>query len=484
MEHIVGYSLRTSKILRRQETATFHRASETDRRRAVDADTFTRAAEQASRSSGHRVTYARHHRHNEALVAARFALANGLRIVLLPDERAPVFGYQTWFAVGSKHEDPSRTGLAHLFEHLMFKGTHNHPAGEFDREMERRGTQTNAATWVDWTYYTETLAARGDNLATVIGFESDRMTELVLDQTTFLSELEVVKNERRMSVEDSPAGVLSEALYAAAYTAHPYRWPTIGAMSHLEAATLDDLRRFYRAFYAPNNATVVVAGTIDVTETLILLARAYGPLSAQALPPPPSLREPPQTAPRMVKVERLVTSPQVLVGYHAPAQGDPDYAVAEMLGEVLTTGDNGRLYRRLVTEAQIASDVGGSLMPFAEPGLFEIMVTLRPDVDPRAAVQLVQDELDALAKSVSLSELHKAKNGLELGWLESLSTADGCAESLGHFETIHGDFSEAFVGPRAWEPVTPADLVRVSGYLFQPTNRTVAVVHSPANEAR
>ncbi|MEK7703326.1 MAG: insulinase family protein, partial [Myxococcota bacterium] len=148
-----------------------------------------------------------HHRYNDDLLAARFALANGLTIVLMVDRRAPVFAYQTWFRVGSRHEDPERTGLAHLFEHLMFKGTRTHPTGTFDREMERRGTQTNAATWVDWTFYTQSLAARGDNLETLAGFEADRMRNLVLDEKTFRSELEVVKNERRMSVEDSIGGM-------------------------------------------------------------------------------------------------------------------------------------------------------------------------------------------------------------------------------------------------------------------------------------
>src|SRR5690606_24858724 len=151
--------------------------------------------------------------------------------------RAPVFTYQTWFAVGSRDEDPQRTGLAHLFEHLMFKGTPRFPAGTLDREMESRGAQTNAATWVDWTYYTVSLAAQEDNLQTVVELEADRMQNLQLDEDVFRSELEVVKNERRMSVDNSVPGSMSEELFALAYREHPYRWPTIGAMEHLEATT-------------------------------------------------------------------------------------------------------------------------------------------------------------------------------------------------------------------------------------------------------
>ena len=282
----------------------------------------------ASRDSGRRVDLLSQHRYNESLSVGRFALENGLGMLVLSDDRAPVFAYQTWFGVGSKHEDPQRTGLAHLFEHLMFKGTRNHRPGEFDREMERRGTQTNAATWVDWTYYTETLAARGDNLATVIRFEADRMTELLIDEATFKSELEVVKNERRLSVEDSVSGLLSEKLYATAFTVHPYRWPTIGAMQHLEAARIDELVQFYRTHYAPNNATVVVAGAIDVAETLTLLARAYGPLSPQPLPKRDLPNEPGSLSTRIAHLGLAAVDLEPWEDVDDPAGGDLEVFIA------------------------------------------------------------------------------------------------------------------------------------------------------------
>ncbi len=422
-----------------------------------------------------------YHRHNAVLAAARYVLANGLRVVLLPERRAPVFAYQTWFGVGSKHEDSALTGIAHLFEHLMFKATRAHPAGELDREMERRGTQTNAATWVDWTFYTETLAARGDNLETVIHFEADRMVNLLLDEETFRSEVEVVKNERRMVVEDAITGELSEQLYAHAFTVHPYRWPTIGAMAHLERATVADLERFYRAHYAPNNATVVIAGDLEPGATLTALARAYGPLPAQPSPSPAWAREPRQSAPRQVVLERPIVAPQLLLGFHAPASAEPDFGAVEMLGEILVTGDNGRLYHRLVSEEGVATDVSGSLAPFAEPGLYELLVALRPGADPLAAAALVEEELGRLARDLDPAERDKAQAGLELAWLDSLKDAEGCAEALGQLETNYAAFDRAFTLGERWQDRSVAELRATAAAVFGPDNATT-VIARPAGE--
>jgi zinc protease len=435
-------------------------------------DEIDNAAQLASVASGHRIECTGAYRYNADLRAVRYSLENGLTIVLAPDTRAPAFAYQSWFRVGSKHEHPELTGLAHLFEHLMFKGTRHHPPGELDREMERRGAQTNAATWVDWTYYLETLAAQGDNFETVVAFEADRMHNLVLDEETFASELGVVKNERRMTVDDSVVGELSERLYATAYTHHPYRWPTIGTMEHLERATLEDLERFYRTYYAPNNATVVVVGSLPPEHTLSVLARAYGGLAPQSIPEQSFSPEPPQHGDRLQVIERPVVAPQILIGFRAPAQLDPDFAAVEMLGELLVVGDNARLYRRLVTEEQIAADVSGYLAPFAEPGLYEILVTARPGVQPQRIIELTQDELDRLVHDVGAAQVEKARSGLELSLFDSLKDAEGVAEALGHYQTNYGDYRLAFTGIERWARVSVADLRRTAAEVFRSSNRT------------
>ena len=442
----------------------------------LDRSALEAAARTASQDTGAVVLPAGEFRYNADLMAARFRLANGLTILLLPDERAPIFAYQTWFKVGSRHEDPNATGMAHFLEHLMFKGTSRRASGEFDREMERRGSQVNAATWVDWTYYHETLAMHGDNLETVIDFEADRMTGLVIDIKTFESELEVVKNERRQTVDNSPSGALSEAIYAAAFTTHAYRWPTIGTMHHLEAMTRDGVERFYRTYYAPSNATVVVAGAIDLTETLAQVAHGYARLAPQRVSPPLATREPQQTESRDVQLQKPVIAPIIEVAFHAPAQRERDFAALELLSEVLVVGDNARLYRRLVTEEELASDVIGMLAPFADPGLYDIVVNGRPEAKPADIVRVLQEEVDALGRGLEDAEINKARNGLELGLYDGLKDAEGIADALGQYETNYGDFSMTFTGMDRWSKVETGSLARVARDVFRPTNRTVGLV--------
>jgi zinc protease len=390
------------------------------------------------------------------LEAGRFTLPNGLRIVLVPDHRAPIFAYQTWFNVGSKHEDPERTGLAHLFEHLMFKGTKRFASGTFDREMERRGAQTNAATWVDWTHYTEALAARGD-------------------QETFTSELEVVKNERRMAVEDSLMGTLSELLMALVFEKHPYRWPTIGSMQHLEAASVADLEAFYKRHYAPNNATVVVVGDIDIEATLTLIVQKYAAIPAQPMTRPTLVAEPQQSGPRKVQISRPMVAPQVVIGYRAPAQNTAAYPLLEVLGEVLVSGDTARLYDRLVTREQIATEVNGFLAPFSEPGVFEFHITARPGADPERIVEMVQEELQRLQQGLAPQEMQKARNGMEVALFDTLKDVEGCAEAIGHFENNFNDFSLAFTSLDAYAHITAEQLAKVAREVFTPSGRCVVV---------
>ena len=444
-----------------------------------DTIQFEQAASQASEKTGHLTTFVDCFRHNSFLCAARFRLENGLTVVLMNDRRAALFAYQTWFRVGSRDEDPNHTGMAHLLEHLMFKGTQNHPTGEFDRVMEGLGAQTNAATWVDWTYYMQTLAHRGGNLETVMDFEADRVVNLVLDEETFFSELDVVKNERRMSVDNSVSGSMHEALFGAAYREHGYRWPTIGAMEHLEQATVDYLKGFYRTYYAPNNATVVVVGALDVDNTLTSLARHYGPIAAQDLPARREQVEPGQEKERAVSVTKPIAAPQLLLGFHAPAQHESDFAALEILSEALVAGESSRLYQRLVVDNRIAQDVSGYVAPFSNPGLYQLGVQLRPNGSPDDIMSAVEEELSRLVEGISDEEITKAKNSLELGFVLGFKDAEGCAEALGHFETNYGDYSLAFQGTERWADIGRDDLCRVAETVFRSSNRT-SVLALPA----
>jgi zinc protease len=447
-----------------------------------DPRTIDAIAQAVSQKSGFRLRPLHEAQFGPVLGAKSFVLDNGLTMVLAEDHRAPIFAYQTWFKVGSKDEDPSLTGIAHLFEHLMFKGTTRFASGTFDHEMGRRGAQTNAATWVDWTYYTQALAARGDNLEAVITFESDRMVNLVVDTDTFKSELEVVKNERRMSVDDAVGGAMSEALMAQCFTAHPYRWPTIGSMAHLEAATLDDLRAFYRAYYAPNNATVVLVGALEPVAALTAVAKAYGPLPAQPVPSRQHPVEPRQAEARLKVLKRPVLSPQVVMGFHGPAQGTADHYAMEMLADILTEGDTGRLHRRLVTQERLASEISGFVTPFAEPGLFELHMNLNRDADPHRCVAIVHEELAQVSRGLTDQEMAKARYGLELSVYDGLKDVEGMAEALGHAQTNTGDFRAAFEAPGLYAAMDAEQLIACSTRYLRPDNVSV-VMALPGKEA-
>ena len=434
-------------------------------------------------STGISVIYESQHQFSEGMTAARFGLTNGLKVVLMRDRRAPVFTYQTWFRVGSRNEKPGQTGLAHLFEHLMFKATSRNPAGTFDREMESRGSETNAATWVDWTYYTQALVSVADNFETVVGFETDRMTGLLLDEETFRSELEVVKNERRMCIDDSVSGTLTESLYRVAFGSHAYGWPTLGSMEHLEASSTNDLKQFYQAYYAPNNATVVVVGDLDFEIALGILAKAYSSIPSQVIPKyvPALLAEPDNL--ELIRLTRPISAPQIAVGFLGLAQSDPLYPALEILTELLVNGESSRLYRRLVIEESLALDISGYLTPFAERGLVEFSIVVRPGIKPEHLLGVFQEELDELARvELSKDEIAKARNSLELSWLMSVRTAEGFAEALGHYESNYGDYSLAFGVSEGWAQVDSLKCNELAARIFESVKRVAIVVDAPNSE--
>mgnify|MGYP006383810249 CR=1 FL=1 len=229
-----------------------------------------------------------------ALSVERFRFGNGLELLLCEDHSAPVVAYHTWYRVGSRHERPGKTGLAHLFEHLMFNETERLGPGEFDRKLEEAGAESNAATWLDWTQYN--IAVPKQQLPLVVTLEAERMSRLLLKDPQVTSEKEVVANERRYRVEDDVEGAVSETLWSTAFQSHAYQWPTIGWMADIEAFTTEDCQDFYRTYYAPNNASIVVVG--DVTEAALLakVQKAYGHLAPSTMPLEDVRPEPPQTA--------------------------------------------------------------------------------------------------------------------------------------------------------------------------------------------
>ena len=252
---------------------------------------------------------------------------SGLKVLLLADDSAPILSYQTWFEVGSADEVPGKTGLAHFFEHLMFTQTSNRGSGEFDRIIESCGGDTNAATWLDWTYYRDSVPAT--ELKTIIDLEQDRMANLDLSSDVVESEREVVLNERRERVDDDVDGFLDEMLMKQAFGAHPYGWPTIGWQPDIEGLSIPDLESFYRQYYAPSNATIVLVGAIgSEDDTLKALASGYGWMSANKTSAPARRTSPPPTlaGPTTVRYGKPVAAERGLYGWVTPGQGQREWA--------------------------------------------------------------------------------------------------------------------------------------------------------------
>jgi zinc protease len=364
--------------------------------------------------------------------------------------------------------------MAHLFEHLMFKATKTLTDGEFDRIMESHGAQTNAATWVDWTYYREKLPA--GNLGLVTRLEADRMENMILNTEQLESEREVVINERLLRVDNDPEGTMYEALYALAFGSHPYGWPTIGWMEDIKAISLADCLEFYGRYYAPNNATVVVVGDVVTAEVLRHIEARYGHLPAQEIPAEAAPSEPPQAQERRAELELQLAADKGIYAWHAPAGGAGDHAAMEVLSEILAGGESSRLYRRLVTELELASEVGGWAPAWRYPGLYELGITMQPD----KPIEQAEEVLDALIAEViaappSERELTKAKNGLEADFLRSISATSSRARGMGDAETTLGDFGWFFDQADALRAVTAEDVLAVARRVFKPTSRTVVV---------
>ncbi|HEY0477474.1 MAG TPA: pitrilysin family protein [Kofleriaceae bacterium] len=408
------------------------------------------------------------------VMARRFRLGNGLGLITVIDPRAPIVALQTWYRVGSRHERPGATGMAHLFEHLMFGATASLPPGEFDRLVERTGGESNAATWVDWTYYRLSLPAR--DLPLGIQLESGRMQNLVLEPAPVEAERDVVTNERRERVEDDVDGWLDEQLMAHAFTEHPYRWPTIGWMEDIRALPLAEIRAFYRTWYAPNNATLVCVGEIDEAAVLDLVARSYGDLPPATLPEIARVREPEQTRERVVRAPKPIATDRLLVGYKAPGQDDADWATLEIIATLLAGCPSARLYRRLVIEHEAASSVDAQLTPFRDPSLLRLAVTAARGHTADEILAVIDRELAAMAEQPPRhAEVEKAKAIAETDFWTSLVDVDGKAEALGHYETALGDFRKVNAIAERLAAVTHDDVARcVRGYL-RSERRTVVI---------
>ncbi|HKY40243.1 MAG TPA: pitrilysin family protein [Polyangiaceae bacterium] len=412
----------------------------------------------------------------------RFRLSNGLQLLLCEDRAAPVVSVHTWFKVGSRHEQEGKTGLAHLFEHLMFNEIEGRGPGEFDRKLEEAGAESNASTWLDWTQYN--IAIPKDQLGLVLKLEAERMGKLVLREPQVTSEKEVVANERRYRVDDDVEGAVSELLWATAFTRHAYKWPTIGWMKDIEGFTTGDCEAFYRAYYAPNNAALIISGDFKAQDVLRLVSQNYGVLSSSTLPIENAQPEPPQTSERRVEVKKPTATEKLVVGYHAPALGDFDHPAISLLSEVLFGGRASRMHQRLVRELELASEVRAFVGPFHDPGLFELYAAAREGHTAEELLTVIDQELTkVVAEPVAQHEMDRAAARFELGLLGGLETADGKASTIGFYEAVLGRPAAAFERLEATRRLTQSDLLRAARRYLDPRQRSVIFVRPELGKA-
>jgi zinc protease len=401
-----------------------------------------------------------------ALAPIEHQLSNGLRIRLLPDRTAKVLAYQTFFRVGSRNERIGRTGIAHLFEHMMFNGAARYGPKEFDRQLEAHGGSSNAYTSHDLTVYHEEVPSEALDL--VIDLESDRMAGLRLSAEALASEREVVKEERRLRVEDSVFGRLDEELGALVYQAHPYHWPIIGWMSDLDRITLEDCQAFFGRYYAPDNATLYLAGDFEADEVLAKLTAAYGHLPAGPGPEGVPGDEPDQRGQRRTNLLIPAQAPALLLGFRGLAASDPRAPALDLLSMLLTGGEGSILVRGLVHKRQLCTEVSSDHSWRLDPGAFLIAAEMAEGITHKRVERAILDELALLAsQQVSAPLLAQAKAQLRVSLLRELQTASGRAHALGNAEHLLGSLVEAQRQFVRLEGVTRQELREAAEVVFK-----------------
>ncbi|MES9871157.1 MAG: pitrilysin family protein [Sedimenticola sp.] len=369
-----------------------------------------------------------------------FRLDNGMKVIVKEDHRAPIAVSQVWYKVGSSYEPDGVTGVSHVLEHMMFKGTANHPPGEFSRIIAANGGDENAFTGRDYTAYYQKMSA--DRLEVSFELEADRMRNLTLPDDEFVKELEVVKEERRLRTEDKPTSLTYEQFSALAYNSLPYGNPVIGWMNDLNNMKVDDLREWYRLWYAPNNATLVVVGDVDPNQVHEMAKKYFGPLKAEQTPATKPLREPPQRGMARSVVKVPAKEPYLIMGYKTPVLKTLDEAwegyALEVLVAILDGGDSARLSRNLVRGSEIAVSAGASYSAFSRlPGMLVMDGTPAKGTSMQQLEEALIGEVERIKREpVSQQELDRVKAQVVAEQIYDLDSVYYQAMQIGILETI------------------------------------------------
>ena len=400
-------------------------------------------------------------------------LANGLTVVLSEDHSTPIVHVELWYHVGSKDEKPGKTGFAHLFEHMMFKGSKNVDPEEHTSMLASIGGQSNAYTNDDTTVFWQTVPSHF--LPLVLWLEADRMATLRIEKATFEAEREVVKEERRLRVDNQPFGRLSEILYDNAFTVHPYKHTTIGSMADLDAASVEDVRDFHNMYYVPGNATLAIVGDFDSAQAMELVNRYFArvPKAERAIVRDYP-KEPPAGRERRVTTTENWPLPAVVVAYPITYDGHPDSYALHLTSKILSDGESSRIFRSLVYEKGIAASASGGGNIIEEPNLFFAVALVQRGHTPEEVEKALIAEFDKLRNEpISERELQRSKNQFFRDYIVDRESIRGKASQLAHAVVIHRDVTTADGEVEIFTDLKVSDVQRVARTYFTPENRLV-----------
>jgi zinc protease len=409
------------------------------------------------------------------LPVEEFTLPNGLRLLVHKDTSEPVIASYVFFRAGSRNEQCGATGIAHLFEHMMFNGGKKYPPGVFDDLIEGNGGSTNGYTTRDFTAYLNNFPREA--LPVVLDLEADRMWHLAITPKNLEQERGIVMEERRLRIDNDVEGAMNEALYLHAYERSSYRWNTVGFMADLRHITLGEAKAYFQTYYAPNNAVIVLAGDVEPAAAHALVQRLFGSIPRHAPPPPVDAEEPQQDGERIIMVRKPAELPAVMLGYHGASALDPDRPALDVASRILASGESSRLSLDLVRTHEVATSVVADLRWGIDPDLFLIYAQAKPGKTAEELTRRIDDGVAALARGpVTPEELARAKRVLRMELVKGIKTDSGKANQLGFFEVVLGDYRKLFDLEASWDAVTAADVQRVASTYLVPARRTRVVL--------
>ncbi|MFT7336490.1 MAG: zinc protease [Porticoccaceae bacterium] len=410
-----------------------------------------------------------------------FSLTNGMKFLVVEDFSIPNANMYLFYKVGSRNEYQGITGLSHFFEHMMFNGAKKYGPKLFDRTMEFNGGANNAYTTENVTVYTNWFPASASEV--IFDLEGDRISSLSIDSTMVESERGVVLSERRTGLENSPWRLLSQSLQATAFQEHPYHWPVIGYEDDMKNWTQQDLERYFKTYYAPNNCVVVVSGAIKMEKVKEFAKKYLEPIPAQNAPPKVHIVEPKQTGERRITVKKEVATPYLMIGYHTPESKNEDYYALNILSSVLSSGNSSRLYSSLVDQKQLATQVFTDFGDSFDPNLFNLYAVANKNVKATDLEEAIYVEIEKIkTEGISETELQKIKNQKLMEFYNQVETINGKSNNIGTYEVFFGDYRKMFDAPANYNKITTAAVQKVANKYFIKSNRTVGILKTNVEE--